>query len=137
MCVALKRLFLRCLASLYIVKKFSLKRFTVTLATISAHAHMPKYKFQCACPVTYVYSIYIPKSQFASQVCGSLRSPIIEMINSSRHDTMMMIIMMLFLTIPYCSSSFRQFKWSTSSPQFQSTFSHTPPPFFCNRLTGP
>ena len=72
--VALKRLFWRCLALLYIVKKFLLKRFTVTLATISAHAHMPKYKFQCACPVTYVYSIYIPKSQFASQVCGSRSS---------------------------------------------------------------
>ena len=33
--------------------------FTVTLATISAHAHMPKCKFQCACPVTYVYSIHM------------------------------------------------------------------------------
>ena len=58
---------------------------------------------------------------------------IIEMINSSRHDTIMMIIMMLFLiiTVPYCSSSFQQFKWSTSSPQFQSTFSlpHSSPLF--------
>ena len=50
--------------------------FTVTLATISAHAHMSKYKFQCACPVTYVYSIYQNLNLHHKCVArGSLRSP--------------------------------------------------------------
>ena len=55
-----------------------LPSFTVTLATISAHAHMPKYKFQknSVRMPSDVRILHIPKSQFASQVCGSLRSPI-------------------------------------------------------------
>ena len=68
--VALKRLFLRCLASLYIVKKFLLYsnyKCTCAYSKIQISVRMP----------SDVRILHIPKSQFASQVCGSLRSPII------------------------------------------------------------
>ena len=71
--VALKRLFLRCLASLYIVKKFLLYSNFSNYKCARAYA---KIQISVRMP-SDVRILHIPKSQFASQVCGSLRSPII------------------------------------------------------------